>query len=497
MKKYFISLLTYLLFLGIVSSPLLSKTFAVGETCTEDSDCGSGGACEYAMPTDSVKHCVRKTSNSDYSTGGGVENCDIVLKNYEAVSIINKGAIDSNATMGLVGTGAIHGGYAFLMGQDPTDTVSCEGFILGQLRGSTGGRLGFAGTQVCSTNDTEKCGELVNSAKTVYKYDGKPTKLLAIDGSFWGIASQIENVNRQDPIVLNLAYYWNDQIAHVPFVNKALAAPVSNYANMPILNSTLSLWKAARNVSLGLISVVLLYTGIMIVMRKKVNPQLVVTVQYAIPKILVGLILIIFSFPIGAAITSISWALFRGAGAIIANLATGNNLTSQELSGYSMAAIIVAGLKNGLAGIAYLVLTIIIILVMVMLKIAVEVKAMLIYIKMVLSTVIAPFEFALGTVPGNDDKVKGWFTRMAKYGISVFAMGLVIPATLMVALNLLLIYSGIDPTSGTVSTNIEIGGMGSFLAIIGPLIVVIFGFSLALSMESTIDKTFFGGGKKK
>lgn len=426
------------------------------------------------------------------------EQCDTVLKGYETVSIIHNGAIDMGSTISSVATSGIFSIFNIVVGASTSTVVSCEQEILGGIGVAYGkGRLGFAGTDVCGTADPEVCAELTNSQKVVHRYNGKPTKLLSIDGSLLGMASQLESVNRQDPIVLNLAYFWNDQIAHVPFVNKALAAPISDYARMPILGATLNLWKAVRNIALGLISIVLLYTGIMIVMRKKLSPQLVVSVQYAIPKIFVGLLLIIFSFPIGAAITSISWALFRGAGEIIANLATSNNLTSQKLSGFVMSAIIIAGLKNGLAGIAYLVLTVVVAIVMIVLKIAVEIKAILIYIKMVLSTVTAPFEFALGTVPGNDDKIKDWFARMAKYGLSVFAMGLVIPATLMVALNILMTYSGIDPTVPNQSSTLETAGLGSFLSIVAPLIIVIFGFSLALSMESTIDKTFFGGDAKK
>jgi hypothetical protein len=427
-------------------------------------------------------------------------DCATVLKAFESSAVINPGITMLSTTSGFatsLSLTALH----LTIGANAESIVGCEKYVLGN-KGvgptATGGRLGFAGTDVCDTGDTAVCDELVNSAKIVYRYENKPTKLLAIDGSLWGLAGRLESVNRQDPVALNLAYYWNDQIAHIPFINKALAAgSVSNYANMPILNSTLDLWRIVRDISLGLISIVLLYTGIMIVMRKKVNPQLVVSVQYAIPKILVGLVLIIFSFPIGAAITSISWALFRGAGALVASLTSGTPLASQSLSGWAMLAIVIAILKNGAAGAFFIVLAVVAAIVMLLLKLAVELKAILIYIKMVLSTVTAPFEFALGTVPGNDDKIKDWFTRMAKYGLSVFAMGLVIPATLTVALHMLLDYSGIDPTTGLQSTNIETAGMGTLMFMIAPLVVVVFGFSLALSMESSIDKMFFGGDSKK
>jgi hypothetical protein len=433
------------------------------------------------------------------------DNCDVVLKSYESAASINAFSIFSGSFISDVTTGLALDLLGKTMGANASTIVSCESYVLsgggGPLKVKPGtAQLGFAGTGRCqaSAANDAVCAELTSSSKIASRYENKPTNLLTVDGSLWGITGQLENVNRQDPVALNLAYYWNDQIAHIPFVNKALAAPNSEFENLPILQASLDLWKAVRNVSLGMISIVLLYTGVMIIMRKKVNPQLVVSVQYAIPKILVGLVLIIFSFPIGAAITGITWALFRGAGQIVSNFATGNNLTDQQFGGVAMLAIVIAGLKNGFAQFAYIVLTIVITIVMLLLKLVVELKAIMIYIKMVMSTITAPFEFALGTIPGNDDTIKNWFTRMAKYGLSVFAMGLVIPATLTIAMNILWIYSGIDPTTGAnQGTKLEVAGMGSFMTIIGPLVIVILGFSLAISMESTIDKLFFGGDVKK
>jgi hypothetical protein len=239
-------------------------------------------------------------------------------------------------------------------------------------------------------------------------------------------------------------------------------------------------------VALGLISVVLLYAGLMIVMRKKVNSQLVVSVQYALPKIVIAVILIIFSYPIGAVITSIGFALYRGAFPIVFNLMTGGN-AEEFASGTLSIALIADTLSQSKGGLGYIVVALIMSALLSLAKIILYLKVLVVYIKMAFSIVTAPLEFALGAVPGNDKNISGWFTRMAKYALTIFGMGVVIPLTLVVGLEVSVAYS-----SGTGET----GGWGSVISLIVPILIVIFGFGMGMSMENRVD-ALFGGGKKK
>lgn len=64
------------------------------------------------------------------------------------------------------------------------------------------------------------------------------------------------------------------------------------------LSAVQSLWKAARNVTYLLMVVILIASGFMIMFRVKINPQTVVSLQSMIPKLVVTLILVTFSFAI-------------------------------------------------------------------------------------------------------------------------------------------------------------------------------------------------------
>lgn len=60
----------------------------------------------------------------------------------------------------------------------------------------------------------------------------------------------------------------------------------------------LPIWKAFRNIAYLLLAVVMIIIGFMVMLRKKIDPKTVVTVQNAIPRIVVALLLITFSYAI-------------------------------------------------------------------------------------------------------------------------------------------------------------------------------------------------------
>jgi len=334
----------------------------------------------------------------------------------------------------------------------------------------------------CNTTVNKSiCEELSNQGSSGGTA-GLDIRARGVRGSLLGMAYTLENLTYTEPLAVNFAYFWNRNLEKLPIVGKTFAAPLDY--NMPLLRSAYDLWELVRNVSLGIISVILLYTGIMIILRKRVSSQIVVSVQYAIPKIVIGLLLIIFSYPIGSAITGISWGLYRGATSIVGS-ATGF-CNGQVNSGQLYLAILIEVLKNGV-GLGRVVLLLITGLAVVFMYLAVWVKAVLIYLKMVIGVITAPFEMAIGTIPGSEDKIMDWFKRMAKLGLSVFAMGLVVPVVLVLAYYILVNYRA-GPS--------EVGGFGSLIRTLVPPLVIIYGFGLALGMEKTIG-SFFGDDKKR
>jgi len=64
------------------------------------------------------------------------------------------------------------------------------------------------------------------------------------------------------------------------------------------LNPVLTLWKAFRNIAYFLFIIIFIVIGFMIMFRTQISPQAVVTVQTALPKLIITLILITFSYAI-------------------------------------------------------------------------------------------------------------------------------------------------------------------------------------------------------
>lgn len=64
------------------------------------------------------------------------------------------------------------------------------------------------------------------------------------------------------------------------------------------LSKLLSLWKASRNLAYILFIIAFIYIGLAIMFRIKISPQAIVTIQNALPKLVIALILVTFSYAI-------------------------------------------------------------------------------------------------------------------------------------------------------------------------------------------------------
>jgi len=90
--------------------------------------------------------------------------------------------------------------------------------------------------------------------------------------------------------------YWAySGLQNAGFVPKTYAAEGIGFAAIkPFMN----IWKVFRDISYMLLVLVLIAIGFMIMFRAKLNPQTVISVENSLPKIVVALLLITFSFPI-------------------------------------------------------------------------------------------------------------------------------------------------------------------------------------------------------
>jgi hypothetical protein len=87
------------------------------------------------------------------------------------------------------------------------------------------------------------------------------------------------------------------------------------------LTPLLPIWKAFRNIAYLLMTVVIIVIGFLVMFRKKIDPKTVVTAQNAIPRVIIALILITFSYAIVGIMIDVMYivlfftiALFKQAG---------------------------------------------------------------------------------------------------------------------------------------------------------------------------------------
>ena len=89
-------------------------------------------------------------------------------------------------------------------------------------------------------------------------------------------------------------YYLADLGQRLNIVQPAYAQGIGFSGLRPLL----PLWRASRNIAYIFFILIFIITGFAIMFRAKIDPQTVVTVQAAIPKVIIALILVTFSYAI-------------------------------------------------------------------------------------------------------------------------------------------------------------------------------------------------------
>lgn len=88
-------------------------------------------------------------------------------------------------------------------------------------------------------------------------------------------------------------------------VKEAHAQVVGSGAN--VLNPVLALWQVSRNIAYIVMIVIFVIIGLLIMFRNKINPQTVITAQAALPGLIIGLIMITFSFFFAGLISDVAF----------------------------------------------------------------------------------------------------------------------------------------------------------------------------------------------
>jgi hypothetical protein len=220
------------------------------------------------------------------------------------------------------------------------------------------------------------------------------------------------------------------------------------------LNPIMSLWIASRNMAYLLLVIILIAAGFLIMFRVKINPQTVVSLQMMIPKLIITLVLITFSYAIAGLVIDLIYVVISVIVALAASQGLITNVggaisffTQSSFKAYvgyyitpalllaiiGSVAFVIAGavpvLGPVLVGLGALGAIIGIVALIALIFTVFKVYWMLLktYITLLLLIVIGPWQIMLGLLPGQQG-FSSWFRNILA-NASVFV---VVPLMFMI-----------------------------------------------------------------
>lgn len=144
----------------------------------------------------------------------------------------------------------------------------------------------------------------------------------ALDGLAMGM-----NAMFQYPAA-DLAYWVQNTGASLGFIAKpAYAQGIGFNGLLPLL----PVWTAFRNIAYTILAFTMVIIGFMVMLRKKIDPKTVVTVQNSLPRIVIALILITFSYAIVGLMIDLMYLLIAFIAIVVGGALPDQSLTNTVL----------------------------------------------------------------------------------------------------------------------------------------------------------------------
>lgn len=291
--------------------------------------------------------------------------------------------------------------------------------------------------------------------------------------------------------------YVADSLRNFGLVESARAQTGTGFTALTPLQP---LWRAFRNLTYILFVLIFVVTGLAIMFRYKLNPQTVITIQSALPRVVVALILVTFSYAIAGLMIDLLYVIIS-LGAFTLTGIGNNAYTGDQLQvrfteggfgdtvitlyglvtgttsffaagigaiGGALGAIIPALLVGGFAalpalgtigvaaGIGALLMLLILLLIILYVLIRLFLGLLQSYIAIIFLVVFAPIQIALGVIPGIGGF--GTWLRNLSGHLAVFAA-----VAFILMLGSVLVRAGVD-TANLWRPPVLIGGAGGVVA---------------------------------
>lgn len=267
----------------------------------------------------------------------------------------------------------------------------------------------------CLQSDIVKCGETVNKlidGINLMTDDSTGKSNVAID--VFG-RNQISGV-----------YYIKNLLSNYSFVETANA---QGFGYTTAADSLLSMWKVTRNISFGFLVIATVILSFMIMFQVKINPQTVVSIQLAIPRVVIAAVLITFSYAIAGFLIDLMYVFM---GLIVMMLTTGGlsdmtivelftDMTTRNAFGlmYSywvhfVASAFAAGFSGSGMGVLMIIVAILSILVVLWWSLKIIIMIVKNFALLIITIITGPLEIMLGTITQSTG-FNTWIRKMISY----------------------------------------------------------------------------------
>lgn len=281
-----------------------------------------------------------------------------------------------------------------------------------------------------------------NGLGGVYDENGNPV----ISGVLPITAQLLAHMVTEPPV--QTGYYVADLMHNGGFIAQPVYAQGIGFS---ALSPILQVWKAFRNLAYFLFILIFIVVGVMIMFRAQLNPQTVVTVQAALPKIVVTLILITFSYAIAGLVVDLIYLLFFVVTSLLETFGILNNAgnTRDVLFGYSIFRIgfkylispfeaagdasraagnlfsSALGIPRGLQGIASSIFYLIVMVAIVIAMFRTLFALLIAWISIILGVIFAPLQLLLNAIPGINT-FSSWIRGLAANAFVFPAVGIML-----------------------------------------------------------------------
>jgi hypothetical protein len=261
--------------------------------------------------------------------------------------------------------------------------------------------------------------------------------------------------------------YIADVLHNSGVVKQAYAQGIGFAGLSPILK----IWKGFRNLTYFLFIIVFVIVGFMIMFRKKISSNTIVTVQEALPKMIITLLLITFSYAIAGFIIDLMYlsiyvvmALFETSGIITSWKTAVGTIFNRNIIGIgidyftgftepsgqaaeAMGQLVSQVLGGFLGRITNVVFYLIFVVAVIIAVFRTFIQLVTAYIGIIISTIFAPIQLLPNAIPGNDSFgkwLKGLFANAAVFpvacvfiviGATISGKSLVLPSDMSASKN--------------------------------------------------------------